>query len=65
MIANELEDLGAPDMSLLLALAHVLGQQRRVLGLALRCPRLLTRPVIGSAVMVGDAILEQRTKLLS
>src|SRR5262245_49155214 len=65
MIPNELEDLGAPDMSLLLVLTHMLRQQRRILGLALGCPRLLLPPVIGSAVVIGDAILEQRAELLS
>src|SRR5262245_15487993 len=43
----------------------MLRQQPRVLGMALGCPRLLLPPVIGSAVVVGDAILEQRAKLLS
>jgi hypothetical protein len=65
MIANELEDLGAPDVPLLLVLAHVLRQQRRILSLTLWCPRLLPPPMIRGTVVIGDAILEERAKLLS
>jgi len=65
MIANESENGRAPLVTLGFVLAHVLWEQRLVLGLLLRRASLLTLPTCDAPLMVLDSFVKQPTEFLS
>jgi hypothetical protein len=61
VVTDKRQHLGAPEMPLFLVLAHVLRQQRCVLGLILRGPSLFMRPSGGALLVILDPGVQQES----
>src|SRR4051812_30303815 len=65
MIAKKRQRLDAPAVPLRFVLAHVIGQQRRLFGLLLRCPLALVCPPFSPAAMLRDPLVDESSELFA
>jgi hypothetical protein len=65
VIAQELENFRPPLVSLCLVCAHVIRQQRLVVGRLLGCPFLFAFPPVSGSQVVVNSAFQQRAQLLS